>query len=137
MSGSRTAAVLLSVLALTGCSGGHKVSGTIKITGLTGITAHDDYRLNDDGSCEAFDPLVVRNGDGDTIATKRLGTGKPDKVSTRGGVTASVNCTIDYSLSLDDAKFYEFEIGNGGTYKTSREDLAANDWKLDLQLSGS
>ena len=76
--------------------------------------------------------VVVRNGDGDIIATTRLDPGVQILVE---GMDNFWYCTFTFEAELPpDESFYTVEVSHRGELSYSAAEMAAQNWTIDLVL---
>lgn len=103
--------------------GGHTITGTMTLLSsdlsdsCQGSGGYDDIRPGT--------AVTVRNGEGETIATGRLGEG------TLHGV---IGCTYPFEIDVPDEDFYRVEVSHRGELEFSRDEMEQNDWTVDASL---
>lgn len=70
--------------------------------------------------------VLVKDGQGEAVATSRLGEGIAN--------TSKTVCSFPFSIEVPDAKFYEISVGRRGSLSYSKGDLEARDWRVEFSL---
>lgn len=72
--------------------------------------------------------VVISDADGSIVATGRLELGDTFYRA------PNLGCSLTFAASVPDSDFYRLQIGDRGSETVSREDLAANDGRVELEL---
>lgn len=129
----RSAALVFMVvwlLALVGCIGSssHEVTVLVNLRGVEG----DNYVWSKDAGCRGLGgysdmspgtDVTLRDGNGSIVGSGRLevsGDGFP--------------CRFESKFEIDDAKFYEIEIGHRGGPSFTKSQLEDDMWIISLTL---
>jgi hypothetical protein len=112
---------------LLGGGSKHELHGTMELidsdtasNGCIGTGGYDDIAP---GAA-----VTVRNGDGETLATGRLGEGE---------AVASFGCTYTFIIDIPDSDFYRIEVTHRGELEFSKSELEANNWEVSASLGSS
>ena len=111
---------------------------THTLSGILALRGRDAFISSQDGAncwgSAGYDDIdenaqvVVRDGDGQTLAVGNLQTG--EKVSL-------VECDFSFTVpGVPETDFYSVEVSHRGELSYSRADLEAADWQVSLQLGG-
>jgi hypothetical protein len=103
--------------------GGHTITGT-----MTLISSDLSDSCQGSGGYDDIGPgtaVTVRNGEGETIGTGRLGEG------TLHGV---IGCTYPFEIDVPDEDFYRVEVSHRGELEFSKDEMEQNDWTVDASL---
>ncbi|MCJ7491306.1 MAG: hypothetical protein MUP15_04025 [Dehalococcoidia bacterium] len=77
---------------------------------------------------EAGTQVVVKNGEGNTIATGRLNSGI-------GKFYVGPACSLSFDIEgVPDSDFYSIEVSHRGAMSYSKGDMESNNWTLALAL---
>lgn len=91
------------------------------------------------------DPVLLRDGNNNTISTAELGAGKNTPLFGKAGGKQVREITDDLDLArcvykfrfddVPDEKFYSVEVGDTGDVTYSKAKLEKADWKVALSLT--
>lgn len=131
------------VLSTLGCSlrPKHDLQGSITVVGTEFQTGRgQDGKVDDD--CYTWGgyadiakgmEVLVKNGEGKTLAIGRLSGGKFTKVDTAG---YRKTCTFSFSVqNIPKTEFYVVDAGRRGEKQYSFSELQELDWKLEYLLN--
>jgi hypothetical protein len=141
------AAVILAAIAIVVpmlLSGAKDAIGPEKVT-ITGALTMRCYKASSDGYSDIREgaEVTVKDERGTVIGTGALGkreTTNADPTEDYGDLTNSAYYALDCEFPISvpdipaDRAFYSLEVARRGEIRSSRQELEANGWKVDVTL---
>lgn len=146
----------LAVVAAVVLSGGggketQTITGTFTLFDIGGVIGGHESCSGDGGysDIDAGMPVTVRDGDGTIVGgtstrhstrdelvaslTEEENSGVDEAEELLDGLEGSI-CTLRFEVEVDDADFYEVEVGNRGSLSYRKAELAERDWVVEFSL---
>ena len=117
---------LLALFAVPNAPGGYVCSGSGDYADLRGYADIQEVRGNGFQVSGGGSPVVVRDGDGDVLATSTL--------APRSVLTPTI-CVLEFTVTdLPEADVYVIEVGDRGGVTYAKATLERAGWRVDLTV---